>query len=129
MESVTFFRRSEESPEMKWMRDRLKELGGGVPRRRRKADPLQAPPLSAFEAQLKGSGERELSTTMAFVRILTTVLRDKTLGPRVVPIVADEARTFGMDGMFRQYRIYSHSGQLYRPEDADQLIFYKEAKN
>jgi pyruvate dehydrogenase E1 component len=129
LEQVPFFRPPEDSTEMKWLRDRLRELGGGLPRRRRKADPLQAPPLTAFEAQLKSSGERELSTTMALVRILATLLRDKTLGPRVVPIVADEARTFGMEGMFRQYGIYSHVGQLYRPEDADQLMFYKEAKN
>src|SRR3954462_7546111 len=129
LEQVPFFRPPEDSTEMKWLRDRLRELGGGLPRRRRKADPLQAPPLTALEAQLKSSGERELSTTMALVRILATLLRDKTLGPRVVPIVADEARTFGMEGMFRQYGIYSHIGQLYRPEDADQLMFYKEAKN
>jgi pyruvate dehydrogenase E1 component len=129
LEAMPFYRPPEDSAEMRWLRERLQELGGGLPRRRRKADPLQVPPLSAFEAQLKGSGDRELSTTMAFVRILTTLLRDKTLGPRVVPIVADEARTFGMEGMFRQYGIYSHVGQLYRPEDADQLMFYKEAKN
>ena len=129
LEEVPFYRPPEDSPEMRWLKQRLQELGGGLPRRRRKADPLQAPPLSAFEAQLKSSGERELSTTMAFVRILTTMLRDKNIGPRVVPIVADEARTFGMEGMFRQYGIYSHVGQLYRPEDADQLMFYKEAQN
>ena len=129
LEKVPFFRPPEDSAEMKWLKDRLRELGGGLPRRRRKAERLQAPPLSAFEAQLKGSGDRELSTTMALVRVLATLLRDKTLGPRVVPIVADEARTFGMEGMFRQYGIYSHIGQLYRPEDADQLMFYKEAKN
>src|SRR2546428_2551501 len=129
LEQVPFSRPPEDSPEMKWLKQRLQELGGGLPRRRRKAEPLQAPPLSAFEAQLKSSGERELSTTMAFVRILTTLLRDKNIGPRVVPIVADEARTFGMEGMFRQYGIYSHVGQLYRPEDADQLMFYKEAQN
>ncbi|MCA1826807.1 MAG: pyruvate dehydrogenase (acetyl-transferring), homodimeric type [Myxococcales bacterium] len=128
LEEVPFFKPSDDSPEMKFLKDRLAELGG-LPRRRRKAEPLQAPPLSAFEAQLKSSGERELSTTMAFVRILTAMLRDKNIGKRVVPIVADEARTFGMEGMFRQYGIYSHIGQLYRPEDADQLMFYKEAKN
>jgi pyruvate dehydrogenase E1 component len=129
LEKVPFYRPPEDSAEMKWLKERLQELGGGLPRRRRKADALQAPPLSAFEAQLKSSGERELSTTMALVRVIATLLRDKTLGPRMVPIVADEARTFGMEGMFRQYGIYSHVGQLYRPEDADQLMFYKEAKN
>jgi pyruvate dehydrogenase E1 component len=129
LETLPFYRPPEDSTEMKWLKERLQALGGGLPRRRRKADPLTAPPLSAFEAQLKGSGERELSTTMAFVRVLTTLLRDKNIGPRVVPIVADEARTFGMEGMFRQYGIHSHIGQLYRPQDADQLMFYKEAKN
>jgi pyruvate dehydrogenase E1 component len=129
LEKVPFYRPPEDSAEMKWLKERVKELGGGIPRRRRKAEPLQAPALPVFEAQLKSSGERELSTTMAFVRILTSMLRDKTIGPRVVPIVADEARTFGMEGMFRQYGIYSHVGQLYRPEDADQLMFYKEAQN
>src|SRR4051812_17193688 len=129
LEDVPFFRPPEDSPEMKWMKERSAELGGGLPRRRRKAEKLQAPALTAFDAQLKSSGERELSTTMAFVRILTSMLRDKNIGPRVVPIVADEARTFGMEGMFRQYGIYSHVGQLYRPEDADQLMFYKEANN
>jgi pyruvate dehydrogenase E1 component len=105
LEKVPFFRPSEESAEMKWLKERMAARGGGLPQRRRKAEPLQAPPLSAFEAQLKSSGERELSTTMAFVRILTAMLRDKGIGNRVVPIVADEARTFGMEGMFRQYGI------------------------
>jgi pyruvate dehydrogenase E1 component len=129
LEKIPFYRPPEDSPEMKWLKERLQELGGGLPRRRRKAESLKAPALSVFEAQLKSSGERELSTTMAFVRILTSMMRDKTIGPRVVPIVADEARTFGMEGMFRQYGIYSHVGQLYRPEDADQLMFYKEVQN
>ncbi|HEY2029159.1 MAG TPA: pyruvate dehydrogenase (acetyl-transferring), homodimeric type [Myxococcales bacterium] len=128
VEKVPFFKPPDDSAEMKWLKDRQKELGGGLPRRRRKAEALQAPPLSAFEAQLKASGEREFSTTMAFVRILTTMMRDKNIGKHVVPIVADEARTFGMEGMFRQYGIYSHIGQLYKPEDSDQLMFYKEAK-
>ena len=124
---VPFFKPPEGSPEMKFLRERMEELGGGLPQRRRKAEPLPAPPLSAFDAQLKGSGDRELSTTMAFVRILTTMLRDKGIGKHVVPILADEARTFGMEGLFRQIGIYSHIGQLYRPEDADQLMFYKES--
>ena len=129
LEKMPFYKPPPDSPEMQFLQGRIKELGGGLPRRRRKAEGLQAPELSAFDAQLKASGERELSTTMAFVRILTTLLRDKTIGPRVVPIVADEARTFGMEGLFRQVGIYSHVGQLYRPEDADQLMFYKEAQN
>jgi pyruvate dehydrogenase E1 component len=128
LDKVPFFRPALDSPEMKWLKGRTDELGGGLPRRRRKAEPLQAPPLSAFDAQLKSTGEREISTTMAFVRILTSMLRDKNIGKHVVPIVADEARTFGMEGMFRQYGIYSHIGQLYKPEDSAQLMFYKEAK-
>ncbi len=97
--------------------------------RRRKAAPLEVPPLSAFETLLKASGAgRELSTTMAFVRILTTLVRDKKIGQYVVPIVPDESRTFGMEGMFRQLGIYSHVGQLYTPQDAEQLMFYKEDK-
>jgi pyruvate dehydrogenase E1 component len=88
--------------------------------------PLEVPDLEAFHTQLEGTGEREVSTTMAFVRILATVLRDKVLRERVVPIVADESRTFGMEGMFRQLGIFSQMGQLYEPEDAEQLMFYKE---
>jgi pyruvate dehydrogenase E1 component len=129
LEKVPFYRPPEDSPEMKWLRERKTALGANVPSRRRKAEVLQAPPLSSFDAQLKSSGERELSTTMAFVRILTVMMRDKNIGKHVVPIVADEARTFGMEGMFRQAGIYSHVGQLYKPEDADQLMFYKESQN
>src|SRR5258705_5890611 len=109
------------------MHERRQVLGGYQPARRRKADPLEIPPLAAFETLLKASGAgRELSTTMAFVRILTTLGRDKKIGKFVVPIVPDESRTFGMEGMFRQLGIYSHVGQLYTPQDADQLMFYKE---
>ncbi|MGL4813131.1 MAG: transketolase-like TK C-terminal-containing protein, partial [Beijerinckiaceae bacterium] len=105
-------------------------LGGYLPQRRQKtSDELIVPPLSAFEAQLKGTGDREISTTMAFVRMLNTLLRDKSLGKRVVPIVPDESRTFGMEGMFRQYGIFSQVGQLYRPQDADTLSYYKEDKS
>ena len=103
-------------------------LGGSLPVRRRKAAALEVPPLSAFEAQLKGTDDREVSTTMAFVRILNTLVRDKKIGKFVVPIVPDESRTFGMEGMFRQLGIYSSVGQLYTPQDADQLMFYKEDK-
>ena len=128
LEKIPFYKPPADSPEMKWLKEHTDKLGGGLPRRRRKAEALQAPPLSTFDAQLKSSGDRELSTTMAFVRILTSMLRDKNIGKHVVPIVADEARTFGMEGMFRQYGIYSHIGQLYKPEDSDQLMFYKEIK-
>ncbi len=105
-------------------------LGGAFPQRVwRDAPQLEIPELDAFSAQTKGTGEREISTTMAFVRILTTLCRDKKIGKQVVPIVPDESRTFGMEGMFRQLGIYNPAGQLYKPEDADQLMFYKESKD
>src|SRR3954463_5352814 len=127
LEEVPYVNFAEGSPELKYMHERRQSLGGYQPARRRKAGPLEVPPLSAFETLLKASGEgRELSTTMAFVRILTTLVRDKKIGKFVVPIVPDESRTFGMEGMFRQLGIYSHVGQLYTPQDADQLMFYKE---
>ena len=117
-----------DSPEANYLRKTREALGGSLPVRRRKAEPLEVPPLSSFETQLKGTEGREISTTMAFVRILTTLMRDPTVGKRIVPIVPDEARTFGMEGMFRQFGIFSLTGQLYRPQDADQLMFYKEDK-
>jgi len=129
LEDVPYYRPPDDSPEMKYLRERIKAMGGNVPARRRKSEPLQVPALAAFEAQLKGTEGREVSTTMAFVRILNTLVRDKAIGKLVVPIVPDESRTFGMEGMFRQLGIYSHVGQLYTPQDADQLMFYKEDKN
>ncbi|HTE15831.1 MAG TPA: pyruvate dehydrogenase (acetyl-transferring), homodimeric type [Burkholderiales bacterium] len=128
LEKVPFYRPPEDSAEMKYLRSRIEAMGGSLPARKRKAAALEVPALSAFEAQLKGSDEREISTTMAFVRILNTVIRDKKIGKFVVPIVPDESRTFGMEGMFRQLGIYSSIGQLYTPQDADQLMFYKEDK-
>ncbi|OGA38856.1 MAG: pyruvate dehydrogenase (acetyl-transferring), homodimeric type [Betaproteobacteria bacterium RIFCSPLOWO2_12_FULL_62_13] len=129
LEEVPFYRPAANSPEMKYLMERVKAMGGLLPARRRKAAPLEAPALSAFEAQLRGTEGREISTTMAFVRILNTIIRDKKIGKLVVPIIPDEARTFGMEGMFRQLGIYSHVGQVYTPQDADQLMFYKEDKN
>jgi pyruvate dehydrogenase E1 component len=123
---VPFLRFAEDSPEFAYLTERRKALGGPLPARRRTSQPLEVPPLSAFDAQLKGTGERRISTTMAFVRILTTLLRDKQIGKRVVPIVPDESRTFGMEGMFRQFGIFSQVGQLYQPEDANQLMYYRE---
>ena len=123
-----YYRPAEDSPEIKYIRERRQALGGYLPQRRSKAEPLPVPDLGAFDAQLKSSGDREFSTTMAFVRMLTTLLRDKQIGKHVVPIVADEARTFGMEGLFRQLGIYSTEGQLYRPEDAEQLMYYREDK-
>jgi pyruvate dehydrogenase E1 component len=110
-----------------YLHERRAALGGALPARRRKAEPLAIPELSAFDALLQATADgREISTTMAFVRILTTLLRDKQVGPRVVPIVPDESRTFGMEGLFRQIGIFSQVGQLYKPQDADQLMYYRE---
>jgi len=125
---VSFHKPDDDAPEMKYMKERRAELGGSLPQRRTEAPPLPVPELSAFKAQLDGTGEREISTTMAFVRILSTLVRDKQLGPHVVPIVPDESRTFGMEGMFRQLGIFSQVGQLYTPQDADQLMSYREDK-
>jgi pyruvate dehydrogenase E1 component len=123
---VPFLRFDEGSPDHAYLHARRKALGGYLPSRRTKSGSLDVPPLSALEAQLKGTDGRTISTTMAFVRILNTLLRDKGIGRHIVPIVPDESRTFGMEGMFRQFGIYSQVGQLYRPEDANQLMFYKE---
>ena len=117
------------SPEAEYMKARRMELGGYLPARRQKAEALPAPPLTTFERFLKGTEEREISTTMAFVQILQTLLRDKTIGKHIVPIVPDESRTFGMEGLFRQLGIWNQLGQLYTPQDADQLMFYKESKD
>jgi pyruvate dehydrogenase E1 component len=118
----------EDSDERKYMLAQRKKLGGSLPVRDCVAAPLEIPDLSAFKPLLEGSGDREMSTTMAFVRLLTILLRDKGMGKNVVPIVPDEARTFGMEGMFRQLGIYSSVGQLYEPQDRDQVMFYKEDK-
>ena len=124
---VPYYRPPDDSPEMEYLRTRRAELGGPLPQRRVKSTPLEVPGLDAFEAITKGSGDREISTTMAFVRILSTLLRDKQLKERIVPIVPDEARTFGMEGMFRQLGIYSAEGQLYEPEDSGEIAPYKES--
>src|SRR5580765_7907275 len=128
LKDVPFVRFADDTPEMKYLREHRAALGGHLPARRSKSQPIEIPPLSAFSPQLKSTGDREISTTMAFVRILTTLLRDKAIGKRIVPIVPDESRTFGMEGMFRQFGIFSQVGQLYRPEDADELMFYREDK-
>ncbi|HWI71048.1 MAG TPA: pyruvate dehydrogenase (acetyl-transferring), homodimeric type, partial [Baekduia sp.] len=126
---VSFHKPPDDAPEMVYLKERRAELGGSLPQRRTEAPPLPVPELSAFKAQLDGTGEREISTTMAFVRILSALVRDKQLGPHVVPIVPDESRTFGMEGMFRQLGIFSQVGQLYTPQDADQLMSYREDKS
>ena len=124
-----FIRFEKGSAEEAYLQKTRAALGGYLPVRRRKSISLEAPPLSLFEPQLKGSEGREISTTMAFVRILTALMRDKALGNRIVPIVPDESRTFGMEGMFRQFGIFSQVGQLYQPQDADQLMFYRERQD
>jgi pyruvate dehydrogenase E1 component len=126
LEYITF---DEDSEELKYYRARREALGGYLPARRTQSTALEVPTLDTFGGQLAATGDREISTTMAFVRILNTLLRDKNIGKYVVPIVPDESRTFGMEGMFRQYGIFSQVGQLYTPEDADQLMYYKESKS
>lgn len=127
--AAPFYRPADDSPEIQYLKARRAALGGALPQRRSHAQKLVVPDLSAFESVLAGSGEREMSTTMAFVRILNTLVKDKQIGKFVVPIVPDESRTFGMEGMFRQLGIYSSVGQLYEPQDHDQLMFYKEDKH
>jgi pyruvate dehydrogenase E1 component len=126
LKNVPYYRPAPDSPELRYMRERRAALGGQIPARRKQPELLAAPPLSAFGSQLKSSGKREISTTMAFVRMLSTLVKDKAIGERVVPIVPDEARTFGMEGMFRQLGIYSSVGQRYTPHDSGQIMFYKE---
>ena len=128
IKEAPFYRPAENSPEIRYLKERREALGGVFPTRNTVSSPLEIPDLQAFVTQLKGTGEREISTTMAFVRILNTLARDKKIGRFVVPIVPDESRTFGMEGMFRQLGIYSPKGQLYSPEDADHLMYYKEDK-
>ncbi len=123
-----FQKPAEDSEEMKYLRERRSRLGGSLPQRRATAPSLVVPPLETFDSLLQASGDREFSTTMALVRMLQTLVKDKNIGKHIVPIVPDEARTFGMEGMFRQVGIYSSIGQLYTPQDADQLMFYKEDK-
>jgi pyruvate dehydrogenase E1 component len=125
---LPYYKPDAKSPEMQYLLERRAALGGSLPQRRRRSMSLDAPKLETFKPQLETGGEREFSTTMAFVRILTTLVRDKNIGKFVVPIVPDESRTFGMEGMFRQLAIWSSVGQLYDPEDAEQLMFYKEDK-
>jgi pyruvate dehydrogenase E1 component len=129
VEELKFYKPDPDSPEMTYMRERREALGGSLPQRRTKGNQLTVPKLDNFSNLLTTTGERKISTTMAFVRMLTTMVKDKEIGKYIVPIVPDEARTFGMEGMFRQLGIYSSVGQLYEPQDADQVMFYKEQKD
>ncbi|MEH6556410.1 MAG: pyruvate dehydrogenase (acetyl-transferring), homodimeric type [Oceanicoccus sp.] len=128
LKDVPYYRPAQDSPELVYMRTRREELGGNIPSRNPDFDALTVPSLEDLKSQLKSSGKREISTTMSFVRTLSTLTKDKEIGHRVVPIVPDEARTFGMEGMFRQLGIYSSQGQRYTPHDADQIMYYKEDK-
>lgn len=124
-----FYKLPEDSPEMQYLRKRREELGGYVPQRREDVRPIKTPPEDVFAEFYTGSDGRELSSTMAFVRIFTKILKDKEIGKLIVPIIPDEARTFGMESLFRQHGIYSHVGQLYEPVDRELLLYYKEAKD
>ena len=126
---VPFYRPAEDTPEMQYLYARRKALGGWLPERRHQCEPLPPPDESLFEEFYEGSGGREVPTTMAFVRVLAKLLKDEHIGRLIVPIVPDEARTFGMDGLFRQVGIYSHVGQLYEPVDKEYLLYYREAQN
>jgi pyruvate dehydrogenase E1 component len=127
IEKIPFYRPADDSPELIYLRKQREQLGGYLPQRNTTAESLPTPELSAFSGVTHGMGDREASTTMIFVRILATLLKDKQLGPRLVPIVPDECRTFGMEGLFRQIGIYSPVGQLYTPVDQEQLMYYREA--
>lgn len=129
LEEMPYLKPAPDSEEARYFAERRSTLGGYIPARISKVEPLEIPPLSSFAAQLKDSGDRGVSTTMSFVRILTTLLKDPNLGKLVIPIVPDESRTFGMEGLFRQIGIHSYLGQLYTPQDAGQLSYYKETKD
>ena len=129
IDELPFYKPAEDSATIRYLRERREALGGYIPSRHAEVEPLQVPELSAFNVLLEGSGDRQVSTTMGFVRLLMALTKDKAIKEHVVPIVADEARTFGMEGMFRQVGIYAPFGQLYTPEDADQLAYYREEKS
>jgi pyruvate dehydrogenase E1 component len=128
LETVPYYRPAEDSPELTYMNRRRESLGGPLPARKSEFEAMDIPDLSVFDKQLASSGKREISTTMAFVRVLSTLIKDKNIGQNVVPIVPDEARTFGMEGMFRQLGIYTSVGQQYVPHDHEQIMYYKEDK-
>lgn len=129
MLAFEFYRPSSESPELKYLSEQRKKLGGYIPSRSVEPNPLTVPELSIFDAVLQGSGDRTMSTTMVLGRILTQILKDKNIGPRIVPIFSDEVRTFGLEALFRQVGIYSPIGQLYIPEDKEQFLYYHEVEN
>src|SRR5437763_9644615 len=127
--NAAFYRPPQDSPEIAYMHERRRVLGGYMPSRTVSASSIEAPPLDYFKESLEGSGGREVSSTMAFVRVLTLLMRHPQIGKRVVPIIPDEARTFGMESLFRQFGIYASQGQLYKPHDAEMFLYYKESKD
>ena len=129
LKDVPYYRPPSDAPETLYLKRQRSSLGGPIPMRMTDEQAIEVPPLDAFDAQLKGTGDRAVSTTMGFVRILSTLVRDKSIGKRIVPIIPDEARTFGMEGMFRQLGIYSSEGQLYEPEDHGEIASYRESKD
>jgi len=129
VDTLPFYKPADNSPEIQYLSEHRKQLNGFVPSRRIKSQPLNTPQSDFFKEFYEGTGDREISTTMAFVRMLTKMLRDKEVGKYIVPIVPDEARTFGMEALFRQVGIYAHKGQLYEPVDKESLLYYKEAKD
>ncbi|MCB0283407.1 MAG: pyruvate dehydrogenase (acetyl-transferring), homodimeric type [Calditrichaeota bacterium] len=129
IDHIPFYKPNDNSPEIQYLQERRKQLGGYVPSRRIQSNVIKAPEEKLFEEFYEGTGDREASTTMVFVRMLAKMLRDKEIGKYIVPIVPDEARTFGMESLFRQVGIYAHTGQLYEPMDKESLLYYKEAEN
>jgi len=129
VKNIEYYKPTENSEEIKYLKERRKQLGGFIPERSSLSKPIKAPSKDIFESFMKSTGEKEMSTTMALVRMLTNLLRDKNVAPRLVPIIPDEARTFGMEGFFRKIGIYAHEGQKYEPEDSEQLSSYKEDKS
>jgi pyruvate dehydrogenase E1 component len=129
IENLPYVRPPEDSPEIQYLKNTRKKLGGFIPRRRTSSEILKMPNSKIFDKSFESSGERQISTTMAIVRIITDLLKDDNIGERIVPIVPDEARTFGMEALFRQVGIYSSAGQKYEPEDADKVMWYKESKD
>ena len=129
VKNIEYFRPDENSEEIKYLKKRRLALGGYIPERSSFSKPIKTPSNDIFDFMKKSTGEKEMSTTMALVRMLTNLLRDKNVAPRLVPIIPDEARTFGMEGFFQKIGIYAHEGQKYEPEDSAQLSSYKEEKS
>jgi pyruvate dehydrogenase E1 component len=129
VKNIEYYKPAENSEEIKYLKERRKQLGGFIPERSSLSAPIKAPPKDIFESFMKSTNDKEMSTTMVLVRMLTNLLRDKNVAPRLVPIIPDEARTFGMEGFFRKIGIYAHEGQKYEPEDSEQLSSYKETKS